>query len=369
MALHELDAFRPPQLLGFVRAAYEAQPQEYQGSTWLPDRTIDDLSFEYLLGSNRRQAMATILSFDAEAPLGQRAGAGERIIGELPPIKRKMRVGEKELIKMLQPRFGTADVANAIDQIYNDFDDLAVALRSRSEWMKLQALSEDLLIYDEDGVKFSFDYGVNGEFQWNIPTKRDNATRNGALANNVIPVGGPWNDPATATYINDTKQACDLIQKRTGTRPTRMTLSIDMVNIMFSSVEIKALARGTAAGVTNITLTPDEFDAVWRRYNLPALNPYDVTVTKELADGGLVDVRPLAANKAFLDQGRPVGEFLHGPTAESRALAGTTLAGAGPGVWANTYATDEPPAEWTKVAMVAFPTIPEMNRVGQLTLY
>ena len=83
----------------------------------------------------------------------------------------------------------------------------------------------------------------------------------------------------------------------------------------------------------------------------------------------MTDVRCMAENKAFLDQGRPVGNMLHGPTAESRALAGTTLAGAGPGVWANTYATDEPPAEWSKVAMVAFPSIPEMNRVGQMTLY
>jgi hypothetical protein len=38
-------------------------------------------------------------------------------------------------------------------------------------------------------------------------------------------------------------------------------------------------------------------------------------------------------------------------------------------VWANTYATDEPPAQWTKVAAVAFPTAPEMNRVAQMTLW
>jgi hypothetical protein len=370
MALHELDAFAPPVLLGFVRAAYEATPQTYQGSTWLPDSTVDDLAFEYLLGANRRQAMATILSFDAEAPLGQRAGAGERIIGELPPIKRKMRIGEKEIIRFLNPRVGTGDVANAIDQVYQDFFDLTVALQSRAEWMKMQAMSEDLLIYDEDGVKFAFDYGINGDFQWNVPTKLDNHSRwgNGAT-NRAIPVGGPWNNPATATYVNDLQQMCDFIQRTTGQRPTRFTCSLKMRNIMLNSQEIKNLVRGTVTGTTQLQLTPNEIQGIFAQYNLPTINTYDASVTKELPDGSMVDVRCMAENKAFLDMGGPVGRMLHGPTAESRALSGTALAAAGPGVWANTYATDEPPAEWSKVAMVAFPTIPEMNRVGQMTLY
>lgn len=370
MALWELDAFKPPQLLGFVRAAYEVLPQEYQGQTWLPNLTVDDLSFEYLLGANRKQAMATVLSFDAEAPLGQRGGAGERIVGELPPIKRKMRIGEKEIIRFLNPRFGTQDASRAIEQVYNDILDLIVAVQSRVEWMATQVMSEDLLIYDEQGIKFSFDYGINGDFQWNIPNKLDNHSRwgNGAT-NQTISVGGPWNNPATATYINDLQQICDRVQRTTGQRPTDMWLSLQARNMLVNSAEIKALVRGTAAGVTTLQLSTAEIQSVFDTYQLPTLHTNDVTVTREMPDGSLVDLRTMAVNKAFLTQGRPVGNFLHGPTAESRVLAGGPLAAAGPGVWANTYATDEPPAEWSKVAAVAFPTAPEMNRVAQMTLW
>jgi len=371
MALWELDAFKPPAFLGFVRQAYEVVPQEYQGSTWLPNQVVDDLAFEYLLGANKRQAMATVLSFDAEAPLLQRGGSGERVVGELPPIKRKTRIGEKEIIRFTNPRFGTNDVGRAIDQVYSDTLDLIASVQSRVEWMATQVMSEDLLVYDEDGIKFAFDYGINGDFQWNIPAKLDNHARwGGGATNNALSfLGGSWNNPASATYISDLQQICDLVQRTTGQRPTDMWLSLKARNYLINSTEIKGLVRGTAAGTTTIQLTPGEVQSVFDLYNLPTLHTNDVIVTRENRDGSLTDVRTMAENKAFLTQGRPVGNFLHGPTAESRVLGGTSLSAAGPGVWANTYATDEPPAQWTKVAAVAFPTAPEMNRVAQLTLW
>jgi hypothetical protein len=385
MALWELDAFKPPIFLGFVRAAYDLVPTQYQGSTWLPNQTVDDLTFEYLLGANRRQAMATVLSYDSEAPLMSRQGYGERILGELPPIKRKARIGEKEIIRFQNPRFGTNDVGTAIDQVYNDTLDLVASVQSRIEWMAAQVMSEDLLVYDEDGIKWAFDYGVNGDFQWNIPPKTDHHSRwGGGATDQTIPVGGPWNNPTTATYINDLQQICTRVQNVTGQRPTDLWLSLTARNNLVNSTEIKNLVRGTVSGTTTIMLTPGEVQSVFDLYDLPTLHVYDTVVTKENKDGSLTDVRTMAVNKAILTQGRPVGAFLHGPTAESRiglgygqigggqnlnTLTTSASAPAAPGIWANTYSTDEPPAQWTKVAAVAFPTAPEMNRVAQLTLW
>lgn len=371
MAVWELDQFKPPQFLGFVRRAYEAIPQGFQGQALLPNLNVDDLAFEYLLGANRRPAMATVLSFDAEAPLGSRRGAGERIIGELPPIKRKMRLGEKEIIRRYtNPRVGTNDQQQALNGVYNDTLDLIEGVQSRVEWMTFRALSENMLIYSEDDINWAFDYGVNGDFQWNIPTKLDNHSRwgNGA-ANQTIPVGDAWNLPATATYINDLQKICYLIERKTGQRPELLWSSRVLLDHLANSKEIKDLVRGTAAGTTTLMLSDPEIQSVFTRYRLPRIIPYDVTVVRENEDGSLTEERPLAENKAILTQGRPVGNFLHGPTAESRVLAGTQLAAQAAGIWANTYATDEPPAEWTKVAAVAFPTIPEMNRVGQITMW
>ena len=60
---------------------------------------------------------------------------------------------------------------------------------------------------------------------------------------------------------------------------------------------------------------------------------------------------------------------LFGPTAESLVLFGTPLASHAAGVWAELYGTNEPPAEWTKAVALAFPTMPEANLVGQMTLF
>jgi hypothetical protein len=368
MALWQLDAFKAPQFLGFVRAAFEADPPSFRGQEVLPFRTVEDIAFEYILGADRRQAMATVLSWDSEAPIASRQGAGEKVIGELPPIKRKSRIGEKEIVRFRQPRANSRDVDLAIEQVFNDTLDLIAAVRARTEWMAIQALSETNLIYDEDGVKFAFDYGVRGIFQWSVPGLVDNATRDGAASNTVLTLGGPWNNPTTATYVNDLTKFCDYIEITTGSRPTRFYCSLTAANYFVHSTEIKGLVRGTAAGTTTIRLRPEEVRSVFDEYRLPQIIPYDAVVYREEKDGSTTAVRPLAINKAFLLQDQNPGEFLVGPTAESRSLP-YTLAASAPGIWANTYATDEPPAEWQKVAAAAFPTIPEMNRVGQMTLW
>ena len=111
--------------------------------------------------------------------------------------------------------------------------------------------------------------------------------------------------------------------------------------------------------------------------DLPAIVTYDVKVRKEADSGTITEVRPLAENKAFLvPGGDPVlpghsslGATLWGPTAESRILLGTALQNQAPGIIAQTYGTEDPPAEWIKVAATAFPAMPGSDKLGQFTLF
>jgi hypothetical protein len=173
MALWELDEFAPPQLLGFVRSL--SVPSTFMGARWLPDQTISDLEFQYVLGSFRRPVMATVMGWDAEAPLHARQGAGARVSGELPPIKRKSRIGEKQIIRFLQPRAGTPDQLDAVRSVYVDVAELFDTVQARVEWLRLQALSEDKVVYNEDGVIFSFDFGIDDTFQIDLVTQTNGA--------------------------------------------------------------------------------------------------------------------------------------------------------------------------------------------------
>jgi hypothetical protein len=154
MALWELDEFQGPQFLGFVRSVPE--PNTFLGTRWLPNQTVFDLEFEYIKGVNDKPVMAHVMGWDSEAPIHSRAQAGERVSGELPPIKRKSKVSEKEIIRFLTPRAGVPDVQTAINSVYNLTADLLDSVQARVEWLRMQALSENKVVYNEGGVIFAF---------------------------------------------------------------------------------------------------------------------------------------------------------------------------------------------------------------------
>lgn len=362
MALWELDEFKAPTFLGFVRAV--PQPNTFTGTRWLPNQTIDDLEFEYVLGANRRPVMAHVMGFDSEAPIHGRPGVGASVRGELPPIKRKSKIGEKDIIRFLAPRAGTRDKQAAIDQVYLGTADLLDAIQARVEWLRLQALSEDTVVYDEAGVKFQFDFGVDDEFQIDLTTLTD-----GAGTDVSGEFSAPWTDLTNSNPVLDLQAIVSRVQDKTGRTPGEFVAAQRDLNLLLNNVKIRSMIRGSSAPDAMLSLA--EVQALFELYNLPALVPYDVMVQSENADGTYADVRPLGTGKSFLvPAGYSEGnKTLWGPTAESRVLFGTTLSGQAPGIWAETYGTTEPPAEWTKAAATAFPSMPEANTIAQIKLH
>lgn len=361
MALYQLEEFKPPQFLGFIRNV--PAPEPFIGSRWLPNQTTDDLSFEYVLGASRRPVMASVMGFDSEAPIHGRPGLGQTVGGELPPIKRKAKFGEKEIIRFLAPRAGTGDVQSAIDSVYQLTGDLLDSVQARVEWLRLKALSETTVEYNENGVIFEFDFGIDKDFDWDFVTKQDgNSSTDSSL-------GGTWSDTANSTPIYDLQQVQSLVVAKTGRPLSEFVLSSKALQYMLTSDSIRTIVRGANAPTGVLTMA--ELNSVLSAYNLPSITTYDVVVNKENADGSYTDERPLEQNLAFAV---PAGysasnKTLWGPTAESRVLYGTPLAGQAPGIWAETYGTTEPPAEWTKVAAVAFPSMPEADKIAQFKLF
>jgi hypothetical protein len=363
MTLAELDQFATPQFLGFVRTV--PPPNAFKGTTWLPNRTTFDIAFEYVLGSYSRPVMAHIMGFDAEAPIAGRPGVGAKVSGELPPIKRKKRIGEKEIIRFLQPRAGTNDQQEAINQVYLGVADLLDAVQARVEWLRMQALSEDKVVYNENGVIFSFDYGISDDLQINLVGA--NPT-DGAGTDVSSEFTTAWTDLANSNPVLDLQAIQARSIAASGRRFSQFVAGKSVTDLLLNNAAMKSMIRGS--GAPNVLLTTQEINTLFGLYDLPTVVNYDVVVQAEQADGSLVDVRPMANGKAFLvPEGGGVGETLWGPTAESRKLYGTALAGQAPGIWANTWIEDEPPTEWTKAAAVAFPSMPGANALGQMRCF
>ena len=360
MALWELDEFQGPKFLGYVRAVPE--PEAFSGTDYLPNKTVDDLDFDYIKGVRNKPVMAHVMGFDSEAPIAGRPALGERVQGELPPIKRKARFSEKELIRFLSPRAGSLDKQRAIDSVYNVTDNLLAGIQARVEWLRLKALSEQTVIYDEGGVIFAFDYGLNKKFLISLPSQ------NNAAGDNIAALLGPvWSDTANSTPLADLLYLTNLGNDTTGIRWTEFVCSRKAVGYLQQSVGLRTLIRGSNSPTAMLTL--DEIKTLFAIYNLPTIKTYDVIVTKENADGTQTDERPLDESRGFLVPSTPVGNTLWGPTAESRRLIGTPLQGQAPGIYAVTYATEEPPAEWVKAAAVSFPTMPDAHLLAQIDLF
>lgn len=360
MALWELDEFAPPNFLGFVRSV--PPPNEFRGERWLPNQTVSDIEFEYILGSYHRPVMASVMGFDSEAPLHGRPGAGARITGELPPIKRKSRIGEKQIIRYLAPRVGTADQAEAVTSVYITAAELLDTIQARFEWLRMQALSEDKVIYDENGVKFQFDFGLDDTLQIDMTTETD-----GAGASVAGEFTTAWSDTTNSNPIADLAAINQRAITNTGRRIAEFCMSSTKLPLLYTNAALRNEIRG--AGAPTAPITPAELDTLLAIHGLGAITTYDVVVQAEQADGTYVDVRPMATNKLFgVPEGITVGNTLLGPTAESRVLFGTPLAASAPGVWASTYGTDEPPAEYVKAAAVGFPSMPQANQLVQMKI-
>ena len=76
-------------------------PQYALLNTVLPTRPVDDLEYRFTKGDLLDMDAATFRAFDAESPIGTRPGLS-RMAGELPPISKKMRLGEEQRLRLRQ---------------------------------------------------------------------------------------------------------------------------------------------------------------------------------------------------------------------------------------------------------------------------
>lgn len=362
--LWQLEEFQPPVILDFVRGL--RPPPQYQGANFLPDDTIDDVEFQYFKGADDTPVMAHVVGWDSEAPIAGRPPLGQKVSGELPPIKRKQRMSEKEIVRRYNtPRRGTADQQAALNRVYDDMARLVGSIQARMEWLTMQALSEDTVRYNEGGVVMEFDFGIPDTQQVTLANTAGAATD--GTGTTRAEFGPSWLDATNATPLTDLMTMADQVEQERGERPTRFVCSRKTQNALLLSNQLKGWTYAQNAPDRPMTL--DEVNQTLQRYNLPTPVVYDVQVSDENADGTTTKVRCMRENALTLLPAQPVGRRLWGPTAESNGLYGTPYAQQAPGIWGSTYYLDEPPSQWTKAVAVAFPTMPDCDKLSQMTVW
>lgn len=341
LGISMLEEFKPATLIGYIKNLPE--PESWIGSRFLPNDNIDDVDFEYILGAYQRPVMASILAWDSEAPIAGKKGI-TKVTGELPPIKRKIHVEEKELIKFFRPRVGTGDRQNAINDIYNYVDEMVMAVRGRMEWLRWKALSTGQVVYDEGGIKFTIDYGCPSALQE-------------TLAGN-----NRWSVVATANPISDLRRWKQDYIDNNGIAPGYMVMSSATQLYLLQNESIRQL-------ITNYTtqyISDAQLAQLLTVFGLPEIVIFDAQIQSEANNGVLSTSRFVAEDLVILlpPSGYNLGKVLVGPTAESIASGIADNSAKQEGVIAQVYETNEPPSVWIKASATAFPTLPGAQLIG-----
>lgn len=329
------DLADPQELQGFVRNIQrERDENRFMLSRFLPNQNIDEITWRANQGELVDEDAALVRAWDTESPIGSRQGV-QRIMGELPPISKKYKLGEEERLRRRALERGNNQAI--IDQIFDDAAKGARSVGARIELFRGEAIDKGSITINENGVSQP------------VPFNR-------AAEHSVTPATA-WSDPS-ATIIQDEIAWLTTYRATNGISPGLAMTSTDVLNNMALNDQLRALSAFN--GITPPFLGIDQINQVRGRYGLPPLFIYDGVVR---VDG--VQTRVIRADRFIYmpPAGEPLGRTFSGTTAEALELAEARQIGVDdiPGLTSVVYKTADPVAIWTNTSAIALPVLINPN--------
>ena len=316
-----------------MRAALQDRPQnQFTLNRFLPDNPIDDLEYRFTRGGEGLIDAATFRTYDAESPIGSRPGFS-RISGELPPLSRKIRLGEYDRLRQRQ----APDAVRSA--ILTDGVRMSRALQARMELARGDALVNASVTMAENGIQAVIDFGRTG--------------------GHTVTAGVLWSTVATATPLADLLSWQTTYNTTNGVNPGRIVMSTTAFGYLLRNADIRQLS-GTTLGTPSV-VTQTAISTVFEAYGLPPIEIYDAQVRVNNSAQ-----RIIAANKVLLlpapgdgndPESSELGATLWGTTAESLEPEYGIGAEDAPGIVVGAYSTKDPVAVWTKAAAIGLPVL------------
>lgn len=322
----------PTELTGYARAALADFPvNQFMLAQWLPNRTIDDLLYRFTRGGEGLTEAATFRAYDTESPIGKRPGV-TRITGELPPISRKIRLGEYD---RLRQRRADGAIRNAI---LDDATRMVRAIAARLEMARGEALYTGKITLNENGVIATVDFGRK--------------------AGHTVTAATAWTNLTSSTPITDLMSWRDTYVATNGQDPEAILTSRRVASLLLQNTQIKNVAYPSSSPASLVT--QDTVNNVLAAFSLPPIHIYDAQVsvggsaTRVIPDDRIILLPAPTSDPAGTD----LGATLLGVTAESMEPEfGLDNEADQPGIVAGAYSTKDPVAVWTKAACIGLPVL------------
>lgn len=329
------DYITPAELTGYARTALADQPvNQAQLAQWLPNRDVNDLSFRFTRGAGGLTQAAEYRAYDAEAPIGSRPGV-TRVSGELPPISRKIRLGEYDRLR--QRALGADQAIRTA--ILSDAENMTRSVAARIEKARGDALVTGSVTIAENGVIATVDFG--------------------RAAGHTVNANTLWSDLVNSKPVDDLDSWSGTYSDTNGVAPGAIVMSKRLFGFLARNAQVKNVA--SAGGITPSIVSSSTVRDVLDAYDLP---PIYIIDSKILI--GTTATRIIPDNRVLLlpapgDDGNPEGTDLGatqwGTTSESLEPEYGLTGGAEPGIVAGSYKDNDPVAIWTKSAAISIPVL------------
>jgi hypothetical protein len=334
------DLADPQELQGYVRGIQqEVEENPFSLAQFLPSRNIDDIEYRVNRGQLQDQDAAKVRPWDVESPIGNRQGIS-RIMGELPPISKKIPMTEEQRLR--QRALDRGDTSPIIDAIYDDAGNMARAVLARIEMLRGEALETGSLVINENGVTQTIDFG------------RDASMEPAALAGTDV-----WSDYDDSDPIQNLTDWVEDYVDENGEPPALALTSRKVINHLLRNDTIRTLV-GTIPGGAPAAVNRAQLNTVLGAYDLPPLVAYDSSVR---VDG--TQVRVISDDKVIFlpSAGAGLGDTFFGTTAEALELVDARQINSdqAPGLVAVVQKTFDPVHTWTKAAAIALPVLVNPN--------
>jgi len=313
------------------------------GEALFPEKKIQDIEFDMILGRGGLPVSASVHALDTKTQLASRQ-AIEKGVQSLALIKRQIKITEKELIKIQNPR-NDAELAFVLAQLYKDADKMEESIRVRAEAMRMEVISSGKIAINENNVAVTIDYLVPSE--------------------NKLPFN--WSAPTTATPLIDLETIATAVETSCGSRPSRAMTSRKVMKAICACTSIRKAIFGTNSDkLVTLALLND----LLSQSDLPILLVNEGKYKVETATG-YSTVRYFPENIISMFGSSELGETIYGLTAEEVKLIGDgnmETAGMVGNIFVGTYTSVDPVAEFTKAAATAIPSFPHADELGIATI-
>ncbi|NFN93622.1 major capsid protein E [Clostridium botulinum] len=334
------EVFNTNELINYFS---ERQETPMLGEALFPERKIQDIEFDMILGRGGIPVSASVHAFDTKTQIASRQ-AIQKGAQELALIKRQIPMREKDIIKVQNPR-NDAELAFVLSQLYNDAEDMKKSVKVRTEAMRMELLSSGQIKIEENEVKVTLDYGLPS-------ANKKSAT---------------WKASETDKPLDDIKALARAVKKSSGVMPTRALTSDTIVDTICNCTSVRKAIFGVNS---DMIPTIDDLNNLLSRLKLPKFITYDELYKIETATG-FDTKRYYPENKiTFLSSNTP-GETIFGLTAEEIEMLGNgqmNEAAMVGNIFIGTYTTVDPVAKYTKAVATALPSCPHADEIGIMTV-